>query len=128
MNTPEKAEFVKFVKEVKAKIQKARLEAFRLVNQQLIELNWNIGKLIIDRQEAHSWGKSIVEHLSKELQSEFPGTRGYSVQNLWYMRQFYLEYRNEENLQPLVGEISWAKNIVIMSKCKDNLQRKLKKG
>lgn len=79
--------------------------------------------MIVERQEKHGWGKSVVEQLAKEIQKEFPGTQGYSVQNLWYMRQFYLEYFQSEILQPLVGEISWAKNIVIMSKCKDNLQR-----
>jgi predicted nuclease of restriction endonuclease-like (RecB) superfamily len=59
----------------------------------------------------------------KDLQNEFPGAMGYSVQNLWYMRQFYLEYKDNEKLQPLVGEISWSKNVVIMSKCKDDLER-----
>ena len=61
--------------------------------------------------------------LSAELRKEFPGARGYSVQNLWYMRQFYNEYHQSEFLQPMVGEISWNKNIIIMSKCKDDLQR-----
>ena len=30
------------------------------------------------------------------------------------MRQFYLEYRDNEKLQPLVGEVSWSKNLIIM--------------
>lgn len=46
------------------------------------------------------------------------------MQNLWYMRQFYLEYHGRERLQPLVGEIAWSHNLVIMSKCKDPLERK----
>lgn len=49
--------------------------------------------------------------------------RGYSAQNLWYMRQFYLEYRNCLKLQPLVGEISWTKNLIILSRCKEALKR-----
>ena len=40
------------------------------------------------------------------------------------MRQFYLEYHGRERLQPLVGEIAWSHNLVIMSKCKDPLERK----
>lgn len=39
------------------------------------------------------------------------------------MRQFYAQYRNDSKLQLLVGEISWAKNILIFSKCKDNLEK-----
>jgi predicted nuclease of restriction endonuclease-like (RecB) superfamily len=64
-----------------------------------------------------------VENLSDDLRREFPGIAGFSVQNLWYMRQFYREYNDHEKLQPMVGEIAWAHNLVIMSKCKDPLQR-----
>ena len=57
--------------------------------------------------------KAIVETLSKDLQKEFPGIKGFSSQNLWYMRQFYGEYQGSPILQPLVGEISWAKHLVM---------------
>jgi predicted nuclease of restriction endonuclease-like (RecB) superfamily len=39
------------------------------------------------------------------------------------MRQFYNEYVDIPNLQPMVGEISWSKHIVIFSKCKNELER-----
>jgi len=64
--------------------------------------------MITLRQSGNTWGKSVVERLSKDLQVEFPGIKGLSVQNLWYMRQFYTEYCDNINLQPLVGEISWT--------------------
>ena len=57
------------------------------------------------------------------LRKEFPGVGGFSVQNLWYMRQFHLAYHGHEKLQPLVGEISWTKHLAIMAKCKDDLER-----
>ena len=107
---------------MKQKIREAQLEALRAVNKYLIDLYWDIGKMIVERQEAHGWGKSVVERLSEELQLAFPGTQGYSVQNLWYMRQFYNTYENSPILQPLVGEISWTKHIVILSKCKTDLE------
>ena len=59
----------------------------------------------------------------EELQKEFPGAKGYSAANLWRMRNFYLTYRNSEKLAPMVREISWNNNIIIMEKGKDNLQR-----
>ncbi len=86
-------------------------------------LYWDIGRLIVERQGEQKWGKAIVENLAADLQLEFPGLMGFSAQNLWYMRQFYLEYRGQERLQPLVGEISWAKHLVVMAKCKDPLER-----
>ena len=79
--------------------------------------------MIVDRQEVEGWGKSVVERLSADLRQEFPGVGGFSVQNLWYMRQFYSEYHSHERLQPLVGEIAWAHNLAIMSKCKDPFER-----
>jgi predicted nuclease of restriction endonuclease-like (RecB) superfamily len=123
MNTIRKSDYQAFVKEIKEKIRESQYKALKAVNRELISLNWEIGRAIVEKQEELGWGKSVVVTLSNDLQNEFPGTRGYSVQNLWYMRQFYLEYKANEKLQPLVGEISWSKNLVIMGKCKDDLQR-----
>ncbi len=111
-----------FIINVIDKVRQAQYEALKAVNVHLINLYWEIGKSISEKQ-IESWGKSIVPNLSKELQKEFPEVSGFSVTNLWLMAQFYSEYHAIENLQPLVGEISWTKHIVIMSKCKDNIQR-----
>lgn len=48
--------------------------------------------------------------------------KGFSVQNLRYMTQFYTEYTGKEKLQPLVGEIGWSKHLVIIGKCKNDLE------
>lgn len=111
------------LREIKERIHKAQYEALKAVNKELIALYWDIGSLIVGRQKKHGWGKSVVENLAKDLQLEFPGIRGFSAQNIWYMRQFYIEYHKNIKLQPLVGEISWAKHLVIMSRCKDMLER-----
>jgi DUF1016 N-terminal domain len=39
------------------------------------------------------------------------------------MRQFHRSYQGHEKLQPLVGEISWTKHLVILGKCSDPLER-----
>ena len=114
---------INFITEIKAKVRQAQYEALKAVNAQLINLYWEIGKSISEKQ-SESWGKAIVPTLSKELQKEFPGVGGFSTTNLWLMAQFFNEYQGVENLQPLVGEISWTKHTVILNKCKDNLERK----
>ena len=111
-----------FIVEIKQKIRQSQYEAMKAVNVHLINLYWEIGKSIAEKQ-SESWGKSIVPTLSRELQSEFPGATGFSTPNLWFMAKFYAEYHDVENLYPLVREISWAKHLVIMNKCKDNLER-----
>ena len=79
--------------------------------------------MVVERQEKAGWGKAVVERLATDLRTEFPGVGGFSAQNLWYMRQFYQEYQNSEKLQPLVVEIAWSHNLVIMARCKEPLER-----
>jgi len=112
-----------FIKDIKALIYRRQYEAMKKVNTELIQLNWEIGEEIERQQREQGWGKSVVEILAKELQKEFPGVQGFTARNLWFMRQFYIEYSANAILKPLVSEISWSKNIVIMQKCKDPLQR-----
>ena len=111
-------EYVKLLQDVKQRIHSAQYEALKAVNKELTLLYWDIGRIILGRQKKHGWGKSVVETLAKDLQKEFQGVWGFSSQNLWYMRQFYTEYHKKANLQPLVGEISWAKHLIIMGKCR----------
>ncbi|MBU1928195.1 DUF1016 family protein [bacterium] len=107
-----------FILDLKQKIYSAKNRAILSANRLMIELYFEIGNQIIINQETLSWGKSVVEQMSKDLQSEFGEKSGYSTQNLWYMRQFYLTYKDSPNLQQLVGEIPWGQNILIFSKCK----------
>ena len=113
MNIQNSREFTDFVKDIKNRILSSQYEALKKVNRELIELYWNIGKEIVAKQETYGWGKSVVKNLSQELQKEFVGMKGFSVQNLWNMRQFYLEYYQDSKLQPLAREISWTNNVVI---------------
>ena len=116
-------EYANLLQDVKQRIRSAQYEALRAVNKELISLYWDIGKMIVDRQKQYGWGKSIVENLSKDLQLEFPGMQGFSKRNIWYMRNIFVEYENKTNLQPLVAEIGWTRNIIIMERCKDDLER-----
>jgi predicted nuclease of restriction endonuclease-like (RecB) superfamily len=121
--TPSPVDYAQLLAEVKERVRSAQYAALKAVNTELVGLYWDLGRMIVDRQEQAGWGKSVVERLSQDLRREFPGVAGFSVQNLWYMRQFHMEYRGDERLQPLVGEIAWAHNLVIMSKCKAPLER-----
>jgi len=112
-----------FLSDIKEKIHQAQYEAMKQVNKTLLALYWEIGKSIVEKQKEHGWGKSIVEQLSKDLQNEFVGVQGYSSANLWRMRSFFTNYEANSKLAPMVREISWSHNMVIMEKCKDDLER-----
>ncbi|MCD8092008.1 MAG: PDDEXK nuclease domain-containing protein [Bacteroides sp.] len=123
-NTPIiSAEYLDFKNEITARIRSAQYEALKAVNKEMIALYWEIGKRITEQQAALGWGKSVVENLSRDIQKEFPGIKGFGVSNMWDMARFYAEYKSNEILQPLVGEISWSKHIVILTKCKETQQR-----
>lgn len=109
--------------ELKTRIHAAQYAALRAVNKELLALYCDIGKLIEERQEAEGWGKAVVERLSADPRSEFGEKSGFSVQNLWYMRKFYREYKEIPNLQPLAGEVAWTKNTLILDRCPNPLQR-----
>ena len=123
MDKIQQSGYMAFVKEIKEKIHRAQYQAMKAVNLELINLNWEIGQSIVAKQDQFGWGKAVVESLSKDLQREFPGMQGFSSQNLWRMRKFYLTYSSNEKLAPMVREISWSHNIIVMEKCKDDLER-----
>lgn len=116
-------EYLDFRNEITSRIRSAQYEALKAVNKEMIALYWEIGRRITEQQAALGWGKSVVENLSRDIQKEFPGIKGFGVSNMWDMARFYAEYRSNEFLQPLVGEISWSKHIVILTKCKETRQR-----
>ena len=115
--------YADLLKDIKQRISDAQYAALRAVNKELIGLYWDIGRLIVERQASESWGKSVVERLAQDLQAEFPGISGFSSRNIWYMRNFHLCYQGNEKLQPLVAEIAWSHNLIIMEKCKQDLER-----
>lgn len=112
-----------FVVSIKQRILQSQYEALKSVNKELIGLYWDIGKGIIEKQDEFGWGKAIVKNLSDELQNEFVGMKGFSERNLWNMRTFYMEYRDQQKLQALTAQIGWTHNVTIFQKCKDNLER-----
>ena len=109
--------------EIKTRIRKAQYEALKEVNKELIALYWDIGEMIVERQHGQTWGQAVVKQLAKDLQADFPGMSGLSASNLWRIKLFYETYTGSTKLAPLVREIGWSHNLIILEKCKDDLQR-----
>ncbi len=116
-------EYPVLLNDIKQRIRSAQYDALKAVNTEMISLYWDIGQMILERQKEEAWGKSVVEHLARDLQAEFPGISGFSVQNLWRMKQFYRSYAQNTKLSPMVREIGWTHNIIILMNCKDDLER-----
>ena len=113
-----------FLKEVVEKVNIARINTNRAINFSAIQLNYEIGELIVSKQDQYGWGKSIVEKLANDLKDIFGGIDGFSPQNLWLMRQFYLAYNENTELLELAKQIPWGQNILIIQKEKQDEARK----
>jgi predicted nuclease of restriction endonuclease-like (RecB) superfamily len=109
--------------DLKNKIKQARYQAYRTVNKELISLYWDIGKSIVEKQEKLGWGQKIIQQLAEDIQKEFPLNSGFSERNLKYMRKFYLEYKDKPKVQPLVAQIPWSHNLIILDKTKNDYEK-----
>lgn len=112
-----------FLAEVKARIRSAQYAALRVVNKELVGLYWDIGRLIVERQQDAGHGAAIAERLADDLRDAFPGVGGFSRRNVFYMREFFLLYRDDAKVQPLVAQVGWSHNLIILQRCKDPQER-----
>lgn len=112
-------DYIEWLHGLKNKIKNTQIKAALSANKEIIELYWDIGKELYEKQENQGWGNSVVDNLEKDLMSEFPDLKGFSRRNLFYMKGFYSFYRSDYNkVQQLVALVPWGHNILIMSKSK----------
>ena len=112
------ANYTQTLTAIKEKINHARYQTMQKVNTGMINLYWEIGQTIAQKISDEGWGKSVVEVLAVDLQATYKGVKGFSARNLWYMKQFFETYSDNEFLQRLVAEIPWGQNIEIFTKLK----------
>ena len=58
--------------------------------------NWLLGRDLVHKKAEERWGSGVVEQVSLDLRREFPDDEGFSVRNLWYMKQWYSFYTQKE--------------------------------
>ncbi len=98
--------YSKAIQLIKSAILKSRYRAAALANRELLSLYYGIGKYISENSRHHFWGTNAIETISKQLQQELPGLRGFSEGNLRKMRLFYEAWEHVYvNRQPVAAEI-----------------------
>lgn len=115
-------EYINLFKELKKKISTAQIRAARAANKELIRLYWNIGSEILKLQQEAKWGSKFIEKLSKDLQSEFPGMKGFSVSNLKKMKIF-AELHQEPISSQVVNQLPWGHIVILLLKVKNRPER-----
>ncbi len=147
-------EYKNWLIELKNKVREAQIRAAVKVNTELLKFYWELGAEIVEKQKSISWGEGFLKQLSKDLSVEFPDMKGFSHRNIKYIKQWYLfwnqgdifgqqavaqiakqpvsQIENQKG-QQVVGKIDefpifqipWGHNIVIIQKCKDDIEKAL---
>ena len=109
--------------EVVQLIVTARQHAYQVVNTTLVELYWQVGAYISDKMRAAEWGDGVVEALAKHLATTQPNLKGFTRANLFRMRKFYETYYDDQIVSPLVRQLPWTHNLIILSQSKHPEER-----
>jgi predicted nuclease of restriction endonuclease-like (RecB) superfamily len=115
--TPDKIPAVSFSEVIKL-IEVARQKSFQAVNTALIDLYWQIGETISRKIATAEWGDGVVDQLADYIARTQPNLRGFTRRNLFRMRQFYETYRDDKKISPLVRQLPWTHNLIILCQSK----------
>ncbi len=113
-------DYQNWLNQIKHKIKSAQYQAARSVNSVLLELYWEIGKEMVEKQQLEDWGSGFIEQFASDLRKSFPDIKGFSKRNVYAMRQWYLFYSEQFEFVPqAVAQIPWGHNRLIMTKIKN---------
>lgn len=133
-------QYISWILDLKQKIQQSQIKAAIQVNSALIEMYWDLGKEISERNFENTYGSGFFSQLSKDLRIEFPEIKGFSESNLKYCKRFYLFYNQENTIRHQVGDeftnednqnrqqvvdelinniflVPWGHHVTLMTKC-----------
>lgn len=115
--------YAPWLAELKSRIASARQRAALAVNQEQIRLYWQIGREILERQEAQGWGAKVIDRLASDLQEAFPDIKGFSISNLKYMRFFAERCPTGLFGQQPADQLPWFHVVLLITKLDDHAQR-----
>lgn len=118
--------YAEWITDVKRRIRAAQQRAALAVNKEMLQLYWQIGRDILDRQAVAGWGTKILGRIEADLRAEFPEMLGFSRSNLLYMRAFAEAWPDPDAIvQRFVGQLPWGQNITLLTKLKTREERLL---
>ncbi|MBF8275625.1 MAG: hypothetical protein HW390_698 [Candidatus Brocadiaceae bacterium] len=101
--------------EIKDRIRLAQTKAVLSANAEMITMYWDIGRIILDRQQLEGWGAGVIPRLSKDIHNELPEVKGFSERNIGYMIRFAREYSELIILQQPVAKIKARRETSLMT-------------
>ena len=112
-------DYARLLADVKSRIDRARLRAAAALNEATLRLYWEIGRLIVERQEKGGWGDRVIDRLSRDLRRDYPTAQGFSRRNLFRMKDLYEAYRHVPNCADALAQLPWSHNLMILRQIQD---------
>ncbi|MEM7536235.1 MAG: DUF1016 N-terminal domain-containing protein [Chloroflexota bacterium] len=101
--------------QIRLLVEQSRVHTMQAVNRAMIDLYWQIGRLIVEDEQGGAaraeYGSGLIAALAERLTHEFG--KGFNESNLRNMRRFYLAYSIRDAPRPelpdnLRLELSWT--------------------
>ncbi len=104
--------------EIVKMVETRRNNAYRKVNEELVSLYWDFGKYISEKVNDGIFGEKIIDKLVEFMKKNYPTLKGFNRSGIYRMKQFYETYKDNEFVAPLVRQISWSHNTMILGATK----------
>ncbi|MBR2840511.1 MAG: DUF1016 family protein [Bacilli bacterium] len=104
-------------------IEKRKKNAYFKVNEEMILLYLDVGKFLFELQQKSKYGDKITIKASEFMKKNYPTIKGFTKRNIERMIQFYKTYKDDEIATPLVTQLSWTNNLLIISGSKSIEER-----
>ena len=101
-------------KEIINIIQNHRQNAYRKINEELVTMYFEIGKYLSEKVKSEDWGSKAIDKLVLTIKSQYPYLKGFNRAGLYRMIQFYETYRDNIIVSPMVTQLSWTNNLLIL--------------
>ena len=104
-------------------ISQSKQNALKKVNEELIHMYWTVGQFLSAESTKATFGDAYIDSIAEEIQSAFPGIKGFNRRGLYRMKKFYEIYKEDEFVSTLLSQISWSNHLAIISKAKTQEER-----
>jgi len=116
------SDYLETLDQIKNLVLSAKSNSLRAINYQVVNLYWETGRILSLRTET-GWGNGVVEQLAGDITAYYPSIQGFSTSNLWRMKKFYENYKDNQKLATASLEIGWSQNYTIIEMVKDEQER-----
>lgn len=110
------ADYADWLSNIKTRVTAARQRAALAANAELVQLYWQIGHELLQRQQSTQWGDKVLDRLARDLREAFPEMKGFSPRNLKYMRYFAEHCPGQAFGQQPAAQLPWFHIVTLLTK------------